>query len=97
MSNETVIEISDVWKIFGTNARAKAAMGTRLTEFNAVVGVADVRSVERGEIFCIMGPRSTLRHFNRLLEPTAGQSRAPTVRWPGVFVTARRVQMSETV
>ena len=50
-----------------------------LTEFNAVVGVADVSlSVERGEIFCIMGlsgsGKSTLvRHFNRLLEPTAGQ------------------------
>jgi glycine betaine/proline transport system ATP-binding protein len=50
-----------------------------LSEFNAVVGVADVSlSVSRGEIFCIMGlsgsGKSTLvRHFNRLLEPTAGQ------------------------
>jgi glycine betaine/proline transport system ATP-binding protein len=44
-----------------------------------VVGVADVSlSVNRGEIFCIMGlsgsGKSTLvRHFNRLLEPTDGQ------------------------
>jgi glycine betaine/proline transport system ATP-binding protein len=44
-----------------------------------VVGVADVSlSVNRGEIFCIMGlsgsGKSTLvRHFNRLLEPTAGK------------------------
>ena len=50
-----------------------------LSEFNTVVGVADVSlSVSRGEIFCIMGlsgsGKSTLvRHFNRLLEPTAGQ------------------------
>ena len=50
-----------------------------LAEFNAVVGVADVSlSVNRGEIFCIMGlsgsGKSTLvRHFNRLLEPTAGK------------------------
>ena len=50
-----------------------------LSEFNAVVGVADVSlSVNRGEIFCIMGlsgsGKSTLvRHFNRLLEPTAGK------------------------
>ena len=50
-----------------------------LAEYNAVVGVADVSlSVNRGEIFCIMGlsgsGKSTLvRHFNRLLEPTDGQ------------------------
>jgi glycine betaine/proline transport system ATP-binding protein len=50
-----------------------------LSEYNAVVGVADVSlSVKRGEIFCIMGlsgsGKSTLvRHFNRLLEPTAGK------------------------
>jgi glycine betaine/proline transport system ATP-binding protein len=50
-----------------------------LARYNAVVGVADVSlSVNRGEIFCIMGlsgsGKSTLvRHFNRLLEPTAGK------------------------
>jgi glycine betaine/proline transport system ATP-binding protein len=87
MANDTVVEISNVWKIFGARAQdALEAVKTRglskaevLSEFNAVVGVADVSlSVNRGEIFCIMGlsgsGKSTLvRHFNRLLEPTAGR------------------------
>lgn len=87
MSDETVIEISNVWKIFGEKPTdALEAIRTRgltkaevLAEFNAVVGVADVSlNVKRGEIFCIMGlsgsGKSTLvRHFNRLLEPTAGK------------------------
>ena len=87
MSDETVIEISDVWKIFGANAGAalkaihEHGLGKAevLAEYNAVVGVAGVSlSVKRGEIFCIMGlsgsGKSTLvRHFNRLLEPTAGK------------------------
>lgn len=84
---DTVVEISNVWKIFGANAQA-ALLAIRdrglskaevLSEMEAVVGVADVSlSVNRGEIFCIMGlsgsGKSTLvRHFNRLLEPTAGK------------------------
>lgn len=87
MASETVVEISHVWKIFGDNARdALKAVHERglgkaevLAEFNAVIGVADVSlSVNRGEIFCIMGlsgsGKSTLvRHFNRLLEPTSGK------------------------
>ncbi|WP_317055311.1 quaternary amine ABC transporter ATP-binding protein [Roseovarius rhodophyticola] len=87
MTDETVIEISNVWKIFGSKPeQALEAIQTRglskaevLAEFNAVVGVADVSlEVKRGEIFCIMGlsgsGKSTLvRHFNRLLEPTAGK------------------------
>ena len=87
MTADTVIEISNVWKIFGQNAEAaltairEKGLGKAevLAEFNAVVGVADVSlSVNRGEIFCIMGlsgsGKSTLvRHFNRLLEPTAGK------------------------
>jgi glycine betaine/proline transport system ATP-binding protein len=87
MSSETVIEISNVWKIFG--ARPKEALraireegldkAQVLAKYNAVVGVADVSlTVNRGEIFCIMGlsgsGKSTLvRHFNRLLEPTDGK------------------------
>ena len=87
MSDDTVIEISNVWKIFG--ARPDVALqairdeglgkAEVLAQHNAVVGVADVSlSVNRGEIFCVMGlsgsGKSTLvRHFNRLLEPTAGQ------------------------
>ena len=87
MSNDTVIEISNVWKIFGAHpdtalkAIREEGLGKAevLERFNAVVGVADVSlSVNRGEIFCIMGlsgsGKSTLvRHFNRLLEPTAGE------------------------
>ena len=87
MSDDTVIEISNVWKVFGARAdEAMQAIHARgltkaevLAEFNAVVGVADVSlSVDRGEIFCVMGlsgsGKSTLvRHFNRLLEPTAGR------------------------
>ncbi|MEM9433191.1 MAG: betaine/proline/choline family ABC transporter ATP-binding protein [Pseudomonadota bacterium] len=87
MAENTVIKISNVWKIFGDKPEAAlAAIRERnlskaevLAEFNAVVGVADVSlSVNRGEIFCIMGlsgsGKSTLvRHFNRLLEPTAGK------------------------
>lgn len=88
MSN-SVIDISGVWKIFGDNAEAAlTAIHSQgltkaevLREFNAVVGVADVSlNVNRGEIFCVMGlsgsGKSTLvRHFNRLLEPTAGEIR----------------------
>lgn len=87
MQNDTVIEVANVWKIFGEQPeRALEAIRSDqlsksqvLAQFNAVVGVADVSlSVERGEIFCIMGlsgsGKSTLvRHFNRLLEPTAGK------------------------
>ncbi len=83
----TVIELSNVWKIFGNNPQ-KALEAVQkddlpkaevLEKFNAVVGVADVSlDIKRGEIFCIMGlsgsGKSTLvRHFNRLLEPTAGK------------------------
>ena len=87
MNDEVVIEISNVWKIFGAKPElALKAIHERgltkaevLAEFNSVVGVADVSlDVKRGEIFCIMGlsgsGKSTLvRHFNRLLEPTAGK------------------------
>ncbi|WP_294623416.1 glycine betaine/L-proline ABC transporter ATP-binding protein [uncultured Roseovarius sp.] len=87
MSDETVVEISNVWKIFGAKPEValqaiKAEGLTKaevLAQHNAVVGVADVSlEVKRGEIFCIMGlsgsGKSTLvRHFNRLLEPTAGK------------------------
>ena len=86
-SGETVIEISNVWKIFGTEANAalraiqEEGLGKAevLETYNAVVGVADVSfDVKKGEIFCVMGlsgsGKSTLvRHFNRLLEPTAGK------------------------
>jgi glycine betaine/proline transport system ATP-binding protein len=86
-SGETVLEISNVWKIFGDQADAamraieENGLGKAevLETYNAVVGVADVSlDVKKGEIFCVMGlsgsGKSTLvRHFNRLLEPTAGK------------------------
>ncbi|MFT5038589.1 MAG: glycine betaine/proline transport system ATP-binding protein [Flavobacteriaceae bacterium] len=85
--DDIVIEISNVWKIFGDQAdealRAIREEGLSksqvLDTYNAVVGVADVSlSVKRGEIFCVMGlsgsGKSTLvRHLNRLLEPTSGK------------------------
>jgi len=84
---ESVIEVSNVWKIFGTQAEAalrairEEGLGKAevLETYNAVVGVADVSlDVRKGEIFCVMGlsgsGKSTLvRHFNRLLEPTDGK------------------------
>jgi len=96
-TDQTVIDISSVWKIFGDNADAALAAVRRdglskaevLEKFNAVVGVADVSlSVRKGEIFCVMGlsgsGKSTLvRHFNRLLEPTAG-----TINIEGIDVMA---------
>ena len=86
-SDAPVIEISNVWKIFGKNAEtALAAIREKnlgkaevLDRYDAVVGVADVSlDIYKGEIFCVMGlsgsGKSTLvRHFNRLLEPTAGK------------------------
>ena len=85
--DDIVIEISNVWKIFGDQADAAlhAIKEEGLTKaqvhdtYDAVVGVADVSlSVKRGEIFCVMGlsgsGKSTLvRHLNRLLEPTDGK------------------------
>ena len=85
-AGNTALKISNVWKIFGDQAehalRAIKEEGLGKSEvlerYNAVVGVADVSlEVKQGEIFCVMGlsgsGKSTLvRHFNRLLEPTAG-------------------------
>jgi len=96
-SDETVVEVENVWKIFGHNAaEAMKAINEEglgkaevLERFNAVVGVADVSfNIKRGEIFCVMGlsgsGKSTLvRHFNRLLEPSYG-----SIRIEGVDVMA---------
>ncbi len=82
-----VIELREVWKIFGDRAdEALAAVRAEnigkpevLERFNCVVGVVDATfSVAEGEIFCVMGlsgsGKSTLvRHINRLLEPTDGE------------------------
>jgi len=85
--SETVVELRNVWKVFGHRSdEAMKAIHARgltkpevLEEFQCVVGVQDASfSVNRGEIFCIMGlsgsGKSTLvRHINRLIEPTAGE------------------------
>jgi len=95
-ADDIVIEVKNVWKIFGANsAEAMDAVNNEglskaevLERFNAVVGVADVSfNVKRGEIFCVMGlsgsGKSTLvRHFNRLLDPSDGH-----IRIEGVDVT----------
>jgi len=84
--SEEVVVLENVWKIFGDRAdEAMQAVKERglskpevLEEFEAVVGIADCSfTVERGEIFCVMGlsgsGKSTMvRHLNRLIEPTAG-------------------------
>ncbi|NGM45872.1 betaine/proline/choline family ABC transporter ATP-binding protein [Rhodobacter sp. SGA-6-6] len=84
--NQPVIEFRGVWKIFGARAgqalaaaRAGAGKSDLMADHDAVVGVRDAGfSVEKGEIFCVMGlsgsGKSTLiRLINRLIEPTAGE------------------------
>jgi glycine betaine/proline transport system ATP-binding protein len=84
---EVEIECRNLWKIYGAREReallAVQAEGLSKDEvrdrFNCVLGVRDASfSVNKGEIFCIMGlsgsGKSTLvRHINRLIEPTAGE------------------------
>jgi len=84
--SEAVVQLSHVWKIFGSAADAAMAevqsegltKSQVLARHGCVVGVQDASfEVARGEIFCIMGlsgsGKSTLvRHVNRLIEPTAG-------------------------
>ncbi|MBV7435497.1 glycine betaine/L-proline ABC transporter ATP-binding protein [Cardiobacteriaceae bacterium TAE3-ERU3] len=80
------IEVKHVSKIFGANpqqALKKVENGVGKQELMAqhshALGLFDINlSIEAGEIFVIMGlsgsGKSTLiRHFNRLIEPTAGQ------------------------
>ncbi|AWZ20261.1 glycine betaine/proline ABC transporter, ATP-binding protein [Roseovarius sp. TM1035] len=85
---DPVIELSGVWKIFGTaeqaalaDAKAGATKAEVLAKHNCVVGIADASIfVMPGEIFVIMGlsgsGKSTLvRHVNRVIEPTSGDIR----------------------
>lgn len=86
-SRSKVIECRSVWKLFGdyNPAAVKAARDSTLGKdeilkrFGSVVAVADASfDVYEGETFCIMGlsgsGKSTLiRHFNRLIEPSAGE------------------------
>ncbi len=83
---ETFIEIKSLYKLFGEQADkhmklvyeglSKTAI---LEQTGHTLGLKDINlDIKRGEIFVIMGlsgsGKSTLiRHFNRLIEPTAGQ------------------------
>ena len=96
---DAVVELENVWKVFGARAgEAMAAIRAEgigkaevLDRFDAVVGVKDASfQVAEGEIFCLMGlsgsGKSTLvRHINRLIEPTAG-----TIRILGEDIGAMR-------
>lgn len=88
-SNENqspLISIKNLYKIFGKNekkvlelVKAGKSKDAILAETGHTVGLADINlDIYPGEIFVIMGlsgsGKSTLiRHFNRLIEPTAGE------------------------
>ena len=88
-NSDPVVQVRDVWKIFGDRANEALAAIRKdnlskaevLERYEAVVGVREVSfDVEESEIFCIMGlsgsGKSTLvRHINRLIEPTHGEIR----------------------
>lgn len=86
MTKATKIEVNGLYKIFGRNAlemidAVKSGIDKQklLTEYKHVLGLNDINlKVEPGQIFVIMGlsgsGKSTLiRHFNRLIDPTAGE------------------------
>ncbi len=86
MSGDIVMDLRRVTKIFGDRSDMALAMlnsGASKMEVQQktgqVVGLNDVSlSVERGEIFVVMGlsgsGKSTLiRHVNRLIDPTSGE------------------------
>lgn len=86
MTQPFKIRVEHVSKIFGTNPQAALAkvnggMGKTdlLAQGNNVLGLHDINlNIRAGETFVIMGlsgsGKSTLiRHFNRLIEPTAGR------------------------
>ncbi|KXO07283.1 L-proline glycine betaine ABC transport system permease protein ProV [Moritella sp. JT01] len=81
-----LIRIKNLYKIFGENekkvlelVKAGKSKNAILAETGHTVGLSDINlDIYPGEIFVIMGlsgsGKSTLiRHFNRLIEPTAGE------------------------
>ncbi|AOF94037.1 betaine/proline/choline family ABC transporter ATP-binding protein [Sinorhizobium sp. RAC02] len=85
-ASDVKIQVDKVYKIFGDrpdDAIAELRAGAQKTEVlqktGCVVGLKDIDfSIRNGETFVIMGlsgsGKSTLiRHFNRLIEPTAGR------------------------
>ena len=86
MSNPFKIRVEHVSKIFGPDPQAALAAvnagmskADLLAQSNNVLGLHDINlNIRAGETFVIMGlsgsGKSTLiRHFNRLIEPTAGR------------------------
>ncbi|MGB0224860.1 MULTISPECIES: glycine betaine/L-proline ABC transporter ATP-binding protein [unclassified Marinobacterium] len=87
MSNSDVlIQVKDLYKVFGDKpesvmpmVKAGKSKDEILAETGHTVGLKEIDlEIKRGEIFVIMGlsgsGKSTLiRHFNRLIEPTAGE------------------------
>ncbi|WP_024302539.1 glycine betaine/L-proline ABC transporter ATP-binding protein [Pseudogulbenkiania sp. MAI-1] len=80
------IEVKNIYKVFGNQAdkvmpllQQGLSKAEVLKQTSANVGLVNVSlSISEGEIFVIMGlsgsGKSTLvRHFNRLIEPTAGE------------------------
>ncbi len=80
------IVVRQLYKIFGNApeqalARVRSGVGKQelLTEYNHVLGLSDINlTIADQEIFVVMGlsgsGKSTLiRHFNRLIDPTAGE------------------------
>ena len=85
-NNDPLIRIKNLYKIFGKDekkvleqVKAGKSKDTILAETGHTVCLSDINlDVYPGEIFVIMGlsgsGKSTLiRHFNRLIEPTAGE------------------------
>ncbi|MGQ3213426.1 MAG: quaternary amine ABC transporter ATP-binding protein [Shinella sp.] len=86
IASDVKIQVDKVYKIFGNrpdDAIAELRTGAQKAEVlqktGCIVGLKDIDfSIRRGETFVIMGlsgsGKSTLiRHFNRLIEPTAGR------------------------
>ena len=108
---EVQIECRSLWKIYGAHAEQalKAVKSDGLSKdevrdrFDCVLGVRDASfSVNRGEIFCIMGlsgsGKSTLvRHINRLIEPTAGEIHVAGDRVDRMDETALRKMRAEKI
>lgn len=105
------IECRNLWKIYGNRAdEALAAVQSQniskedvRDQFDCVLGVRDASfSVNKGEIFCIMGlsgsGKSTLvRHINRLIEPTSGEIHVAGQRVDKMDETDLRQLRAETI
>ena len=88
------IEVKSIYKVFGPHPAKwlQAAQGGMskeelLAKSGHTLGLRDISlSIDEGSIYVIMGlsgsGKSTLiRHFNRLIEPSAGQIRSTAWTW----------------